>query len=90
MPTISERHEQALKCRADFIAAKQRVKDAVATIQTQLQAIGTVTATGSALMVSDPDCGLTAAEVAEWGALVGQAETAMAGYADLINGLFNG
>ena len=90
MSTITERRDQASRCRADFLASKSRVKDAVATITTQLAAIGTVAATGSALLAEAPDCGLSEAEVAEWQQLVTDAQTAMGQYAAMIDALLGG
>lgn len=90
MSTITERRDRAYRCQQDFLAAKGRIKSDVADLTTQLTAIATVAATGSALLAEDPDCGLSTAEVAEWQQLVTDAQAAMGQYAAMIDGLLGG
>lgn len=82
--SISANKDQATKCRADYLSAISRLREAVATITAQMTVIGTVTATGAGLLAADPDCGLSAEEVAEWQAVITQGQAALSANAGAI------
>lgn len=82
--SISANKNQAERCRADYLAAIDRLRDAVATITTQMAVIGTVTATGAKLLAVEADCGLSAEEIAEWQAVITQGQAALSSNAEAI------